>query len=73
MIVQAGHSLTLSWTAMLHTTLFPLGGSADCAHLEIALLFIIIILYSLATLLWKKLSTGVVVRPMVTIVLLLTC
>ena len=35
MVVQAGHSLTLSWTAML---LFPLGGGADCAHLEIVLL-----------------------------------
>ena len=40
MVVQAGHSLTLSWTAMLHTTLFPLGGSADCAHLEIILLLL---------------------------------
>ena len=38
MVVQAGHSLTLSWTAMLHTTLFPFGGSADRAHLEIVLL-----------------------------------
>ena len=38
MVVQAGHSLTLSWTAMLHMTLFPLGGNADCAHLERVLL-----------------------------------